>query len=151
MNRLTPREHARLARELIDACGGVGEAARACRVGKSTLSTYQNPHEAATMPADVMDALQVYANRGPIYSEALSEGHGSVAATGCLKELACDLAQQSVDVMATVRAALADGRLSPRELDSIAEAEREAEAALDKLRALRRSMEAATPTPLRVA
>ena len=39
MNKLSHREHARLARELIDHCGGLEEAAGACRVvGASQLA-----------------------------------------------------------------------------------------------------------------
>ena len=49
---MNSRHHARLARQLIDACGGLDEALRECRVGKSALSDYQNPHITAFMPAD---------------------------------------------------------------------------------------------------
>lgn len=72
MTSLTPRRHASLARRLIDACGGLDEATAACRVGKSTLSTYQNPAETAFMPADVMADLESYCGE-PIYSRALFE------------------------------------------------------------------------------
>ncbi len=54
---MNSRHHARLARQLIDACGGLDEAVRECRVGKSALSDYQNPHITAFMPADVMADL----------------------------------------------------------------------------------------------
>ena len=151
MNKLSHREHARLAHDLIEACGGLDEASRACRVGKSSLSTYQCAHEPATMPADVIDCLQQYAKRGPLYSSRLSENCEVPAVTGCLKEMACDLAKESMDVLTAIREALADGRLSGNDLDAIAAAERDAEAALDRLRATRRAIEAASPTPLRAA
>ena len=150
MNRLSHREHARLAGELIDECGGLDEAVRACRMRKTTLSDYQNPHRAPTMSADVMADLERYCGRA-IYSEAIFGACKPAAVTGCLKELAFDLAQESMDVVTAVREALKDGRLSPNDLDLIAAAERDAEDALERVRAVRRAAEAATPTPLRAA
>lgn len=151
-HRLSHREHARLARELIEACGGLEEAAQACRVRKSALSGYQNASDPSTMPADVMDALEEYAGQGPTYSGAIAERRMfPQKVTGCLKELAFDLAQESMDVVAAVRAALADDRLSPNDMEAIAAAEREAEEALARVRAVRRSAEAAMPSPLRAA
>lgn len=144
-NRLSHREHARLARELIDACGGLREATTACRVRKSVLSGYQNPEDPSTMPADVMDALEEYAGHGPTYSGAIAERRMFPKVTGCMKELAFDLAQESMDVVTAVREALADGRLSTNDLDAIATAERDAEEALERVRAVRRSAEAAIP------
>lgn len=142
MNKLSHREHARLARELIDACGGLAEAAEACRVRKSALSGYQTPEDPSTMPADVMDALEEYAGQGPTYSGAIAERRMfPVKVTGCLKELAFDLAQESMDVVSAVREAMADGKLSPNDLDRIASAEREAEEALERVRAVRRAAE----------
>ena len=144
-NTLSHREHARLAHDLIDACGGLEEAARACRVRKSALSGYQTPGDPSCMPADVMDALEEYAGQGPTYSGAIAERRMFPTVAGCIKELAFDLAQESMDVVTAVREALADGRLSPNDLASIAAAERDAEAALERVRAVRRSAEAAMP------
>jgi hypothetical protein len=148
---LSHREHARLARELIEACGGLEEAARACRVRKSALSGYQNAEDASTMPADVMDALEEYAGQGPIYSGAIAERRMFPTPVGCLADLACELSEQSLQTQGVIRRALADNRLTPREIDQIAEAERDAEEALERLKAARRAVEAATPTPLRAA
>lgn len=78
---MTPRKHARLAHQLIAACGGLDEAAAACRVGKSTLSTYQNPQETATMPADVMADLEAYCGE-PIYSREIAESRPSAPVAG---------------------------------------------------------------------
>lgn len=145
MNKtLSHREHARLAHGLIEACGGLEEAASACRVRKSALSGYQTATDPSTMPADVIDALEEYAGQGPIYSGVIAERRMfPVPVTGCLKELAFDLAQESMDVVQAVRDALSDGRLTPNDLDRIAQAEREAEIALERVRALRRATEGA--------
>lgn len=150
MNKISHREHARLAADLIDACGGLEEAARACRVRKSALSSYQTPHDPSTMPADVMGDLERHCGRA-IYSTVLFEACRPAPVTGCLKELAFDLAQESMDVVAAVREALADGRLSNNDLDAIAAAERDAEEALERVRGVRRAIEAANPNPLRAA
>lgn len=75
---MTPREHARLARLLIRACGGLEEAAGACRVGKTSLSNYQNPHLGDFIPADVMADLEEHCGE-PIYSRALFEARPEVA------------------------------------------------------------------------
>lgn len=68
---MNPKRHAKLARDLIEACGGLAEAANNSRVGVSTLSTYQNPNEHATMPADVMADLEAYCGE-PIYSREIA-------------------------------------------------------------------------------
>ena len=68
---MTPKRHAKLARDLIAACGGLDEAAAACRVGASRLSDYQLPQLASTMPADVMADLEAYCGE-PIYSRELA-------------------------------------------------------------------------------
>jgi len=148
---ISHREHARLAELLIDANGGTLEASRACRVSPGVLSTYQNPNRPeCMMPADVIADLEKACGEG-IYSVALAELQKPQPITGCLKELAFDLAQESMDVVAVVREALADGRLSNNDLDAIAAAERDAEAALERVRGVRRAIETATPTPQRAA
>ena len=146
MRPLSNREHARLARQLIEACGGLEEAASACRVGKSALSSYQSPHEDQFMPADVLDALEVYAGRGPIYSGAISDRRVVVAGASNIGEAACNLSEMVLEAQAVVRRSIADGRVSPRELDAIHAAEADCERALDQLKAARRAIEAATPS-----
>jgi hypothetical protein len=143
-NKLTHREHARLARELIEACGGLEEAARACRVRRSALSGYQTATDPSTMPADVMDALEEYAGQGPLYSGAIAERRMFAAPLATLSDAACELSEQAVEMQATIRRALADGSLSPRELDIIAGVERDTEAALDRVKAVRRAAELAS-------
>ncbi|MBP7704164.1 MAG: hypothetical protein KA105_02625 [Caulobacter sp.] len=142
---LSEREHARLARELVEACGGLDEAVRAAKISKSVLSRYGQPHYAETMPARVIHALELHCGR-PIYSTAMFDCFEAPTADGSLKELACDLAEQATGLQALVRKALTDGRLSPRELTDIAAAETEAEDALERLRAARRAAE--TPSPV---
>ncbi|MDO1560400.1 hypothetical protein Q0812_13275 [Brevundimonas sp. 2R-24] len=101
---MNARRHARLARELIDACGGLDEAAAACRVGKSSLSDYQNACLTAFMPADVIADLEGYCGQAiysatlaearpsaPIAGDALTETHEVVQAAAALLPLCTDL------------------------------------------------------------
>lgn len=78
---MNARKHARLAHDLITACGGLDEAAHACRVGKSSLSDYQNPVLTAFMPADVICDLEAYCGDA-IYSRAIMESRPSEPTRG---------------------------------------------------------------------
>lgn len=78
---MNSRRHARLAHDLIAACGGLEEAATACRVGKSALSDYQNACLTAFMPADVIADLEAYCGDA-IYSRALMESRPSQPVRG---------------------------------------------------------------------
>lgn len=134
---------------MIEACGGLEEAASACRVGKSALSSYQCPHEDAYMPSDVMDALECYAGRGPIYSGAISDRRVITSGAASIGDAACNLSEMVLEAQAVVRRAIADGKVSPRELDAIHQAEADCERALDQLKAARRAIEAATPSTVK--
>lgn len=137
---MTPREHARLARALIDACGGLDEATANCRVSKSKLSDYQNPNVSLFMPSDVMDCLQEYCGK-PIFSDAMSARFSEPVISGDLLPAACEVTESASTLMAFTRQAGADGQFTPRELDEIAAAERQVEAALERSRAVRRAHE----------
>lgn len=137
---MSEREHARLAGELIDACGGLDEAARACGLSKPSLSRYQGAHYPDQMPPRVINALEIYCGR-PVYSSALFDFVDTPAETGALKDLACDVAQRAVAVQALVRQALEDGRLTPRELADIGAAETDLDETLNRLRAARLAAE----------
>ncbi|MGA0604898.1 hypothetical protein ACO2Q0_02775 [Phenylobacterium sp. VNQ135] len=137
---MTPREHARLARSLIEACGGLEEASLACRVSKSKLSAYQTPHDPLFMAADVIADLEIYCGR-PIYSSALAGRFDPPRATGDLRDAACDFAEKAMDVQRVAREAEADGEWSASEIERLAREEREAADALERIRALRRNAE----------
>lgn len=65
------RQHKAAARALIAACGGLDEAAAVCRVGRTSLSNYENVNETATMPADIITELEAYCGGRSIYSARL--------------------------------------------------------------------------------
>lgn len=140
---ISPREHARLAGELIDASGGLLEASRACRVSEGVLSTYQNPNRPeCNMPADVMADLEKYCGR-PIYSGFIRRNLGATVEPGCLRDLGCLLTEEGADFQSFIRKALADGRLCAREID---EARRELAQAESVLIRCRASLDAAEQT-----
>jgi hypothetical protein len=144
---VTLREHARLARELINACGGLDECVSNCRVSKANLSRYQNPHEDCFMPADVIADLETYCGR-PIYSGALFDRFEQPkAAVGDLKDAACALTEEVADVQRLAREVVADGKVTPRESDRLDAEIREAKAALARLEAAHQAVEAAHQRP----
>jgi hypothetical protein len=140
---ISSREHARLAGDLIEACGGLLESSRACRVSEGVLSTYQNPNRPeCNMPADVMADLEKHAGRA-IYSSFIRRNLGQQVEPGCLRDLGCLLTEEGADFQSYIRRALADGRLSANEID---EARRELAQAESVLIRCRASLDAAEQT-----
>ncbi len=139
---MTPREHARLARALIAACGGLAEASGACRVTLSVLSEYQSAaHPTRCMAADVISDLEIYCGQ-PIYSAAMAaQFREDQRNADDLQDLACDLTEATARLQHAIRLAVADGRISATELEEIAGAERQAETALGAVRGARRGVE----------
>ncbi len=113
MDRLSPLEHANLARRLIEHVGGLKKAANLCRVGESDLSLYQNPNRPdRIMPADVISALQV--NGGTtLYSDAQrAEVDAPVTIVADPMHHACGLVKEAADVLGAVQVSLSDGTVS---------------------------------------
>ena len=127
---MNPRQHALLARTLIERCGGLDEAAKACRVGRSVLSQCQTAGAGAFMAADVLADLEAYCGE-PIYSRDLVEHRPCRSmATDLLKE-ACEVTEAAGDLQRDVRAAVADGSISELEEATI---RRRAADTIDQLR-----------------
>lgn len=95
---LSRRQHARLAKQLIEQCGGLDEAVTACRVGRSQLSDYQNPNGEGFMPADVMVDLEAYCGSA-IYSGALAAERPTDNTPECVVKEANELAAAAVAVL----------------------------------------------------
>ena len=115
---MNPRQHALLARRLIERCGGLDEAAKACRVGRSVLSQCQTTGSGAFMAADVMADLEAYCGE-PLYSRALVENRPCMnMSTDLLKE-ACEVVEAAAELLRDTRAALKDGGLSEVEKDQL--------------------------------
>ncbi|MFN4296769.1 MAG: hypothetical protein ACK4FB_07985 [Brevundimonas sp.] len=95
---MNPKRHAKLARDLIDACGGLDEAAHNCRVGKSSLSDYQLPQISTTMPADVIADLEAYCGE-PIYSRELAAARPYAPMGGCPVKETHDVVQSAAALL----------------------------------------------------
>ncbi|MCA6311658.1 hypothetical protein [Phenylobacterium sp.] len=127
MNR---RAHALAARRLIAACGGLVEAAAACRVGKTQLADYQAADGDGFMPADVMADLEAYCG-APAYSRMLVEARPCGPDSQDLAREACDAAEAAGRLQRGARLAADDGDLSERERRELAKIYAEA---LEQLR-----------------
>lgn len=127
MNR---RAHALAARRLVAACGGLMEAAAACRVGKTQLADYQSAEGVGFMPADVMADLEAYCG-APIYSRMLVEARPAGPETFDLAREACDAAEAAGRLQRGARQAADDGAITERERRELVDIYAEA---LDQLR-----------------
>jgi hypothetical protein len=132
MNR---RVHARLARQLIEACGGLTEASRECRIGKTQLGDCQLPHGEAFMPADVIFALERYCGQ-PIYSRALYEARPEAREGSDLRDEASEATEAVAALQHAVREAVRAGPLTSTVRDRLARVFAEAEAELRDVGAL---------------
>lgn len=125
MSLVSARRHASLARELIAACGGLDEAAAACRLKKSRLAHFQDPDLGAYMPADVIAGLEEYCGR-PIYSRALAEARPCGPCGEGLIEEACQVTEGAAALQRLARLAEHAGArgagLSPRQVRAIEQA-----------------------------
>lgn len=99
---MNARHHARLARNLIAACGGLEEAAGACRLKKSRLSTCQDPHSGSFLPVDVLADLEAHCGE-PIYSRALFEARPGGEAAEELVAEACQTTEVAAALQGLVR------------------------------------------------
>tara|TARA_R100001086_G_scaffold149323_1_gene79326 strand:+ start:82 stop:504 length:423 start_codon:yes stop_codon:yes gene_type:complete len=108
------RWHSARARDLIQACDGLTDAAAHCRVSAAQLSDYNNPNKACTMPADVILDLEAYCGR-PVYSSALAGVSGAVAPADDLICGAVGVSAGMANLVQKIVEALGDQHLSERE------------------------------------
>ena len=130
------RAHAMLARHLVRACGGLIEAAGACRLEKSRLQEFGDPTKLALMPLDVIEDLQAYCGAS-IYFEGLAAMLPCKGGATSLEDESCSLTEAVASLQAYVR--LHRGRLSPNQKRST---ELMVQAAEQHLRCLRSAAEA---------
>jgi hypothetical protein len=108
------RQHAALARQLIAASGGLNEAVREQRLKRSRLAECQDPKSAAYMPADVINALELYCGEA-LYSRALADDRPTTTNVEDLADGACETAEEATGLQRLVRLLAKKGRLTPRE------------------------------------
>jgi len=107
-------------RSLITACGGLEEAAEACRVSVSSLSTYQIPRGEAFAPADVIADLEAYAGVNTYSARLFECAHAAMPSA----DLESDTLALNIDAAALAQAAhraMEDGALSAGERIALAE------------------------------
>ncbi len=112
MHKLNHIEHCHLAERLIEAVGGLAAAARISGLGPTSLSNYQNPNEAATMPARVISALQ-HAARTTLYSDAITAEAGTPAVVVAdAMHHGCGLVREAAEALGAIERAMSDGVIS---------------------------------------
>lgn len=116
MQPVTTRMHARLARQLIAACGGLDEAVGACRLKRTRLSECQTPPtdeegapEPSFLPADVIADLEAYCGR-PLYSQALAEARPAAPGLTDVVKGITDTTEEVADLQRLVRRLHAAGK-----------------------------------------
>ncbi len=137
---MNSRQHSRLARRLVEACGGIDEASDNCRLKRSRLSDAQNPNVEAYLPADVIDRLEQYCGE-PVYSRTLADSRPAAIAAGELLAEACGATELSAELQAQIRR-LARGPQTRREREAI---DTDITALEDLAKSLRASFERVTP------
>lgn len=99
---MNARTHARLARNLIAACGGLEEAAGACRLKRSRLSQCCDPGGGAWLTADAIADLEAHCGE-PIYSRTLFEAQAATVAARSLVDEACDASEIAALIQSLAR------------------------------------------------
>ncbi|MGZ8370608.1 MAG: hypothetical protein ACXWVH_06090 [Caulobacteraceae bacterium] len=107
------KRHALHARALIRACGGLKKAEAACRLKRSRLSEFQDPHSGAFMPTDVLADLEQLAGDN-CYSAAIAADAG-VHPADCVVAGSCETAEAAFDLQRVARTAGRDGRITALE------------------------------------
>jgi hypothetical protein len=145
LNRARSRALKIKFKALIVAVGGIEEAERLCRVGKSTLARYYSLHdEHADMfaPIDVVRDLEEVAG-DPIVTRYLAQEANQLliaakpltgVTIGNLHTAIADCAREGTEATASLLIALADGKVCERDAETT---EREIDDAIAKLMTLR--------------
>lgn len=111
---MNAKRHARLARDLITAAGGLVDASKACRLQKTQLGLFQDPNSGAFMPADVIADLEEYVGK-PMYSAELAAARTTETPAADLLDEVLETTEHAVQLQAELRKALADGVLDAAE------------------------------------
>lgn len=140
---MNAKRHALLARLLIEACGGLIEAAAVddCRLKHSRLANFQDPTSGSFMPADVIAALEAYCGKA-IYSQAIADERPTRSELVDLADDACSTVEAAADLQELVRKHRAGDQLTAHERDRV---ERFLELIEDHVRGARARIHAVKP------
>ena len=131
--------------QLIDACGGLEEASRACaQMGQpysvAQLSRCQTHDSGCSLPLRIISALEGYCG-DPIIGKALADARPSAVNIDCAMTEAAETTEAAAGFQAKVRRAVADGVVTAaeqaeleREADDLFEQARQSREAIQRLR-----------------
>lgn len=136
------RRQVLITSQLIDKCGGLEEASRACKeMGQpysvAQLSRCQTLGSGCSLPLRVIACLEEYCGE-PIVGKALVEARPAALQIDCAMTEAAETTEAAACFQAKVRRAVADGVVSSAEQ---AELEREAEALFEQARQSREAIQ----------
>lgn len=111
-------------RQLIDRCGGLEEASRACRetcrpYSVAHLSRCQVPTAPDYLPIDIVLCLEAYCGE-PIITRAMAEARPCAVAAGDVRDELSDVVEGGAALMARWRLAMADKILTRAEREEMA-------------------------------
>lgn len=126
-------------RQLIHAVGGLDAAASCCRVGRSSLSTYQDHASDQFMPVDVVLALEQVAGQ-PILTGAMARLQGfslalPEAAAPDVALAVAAVARHAGEASARFLEANADGRIDHQERGELLRAAEQLSQSADAMKA----------------
>ena len=138
-----PRRWLKLkTRQLIDRCGGLEEASRACRescrpYSVPHLSRCQVPTAPDYLPIDIVLCLEAYCGE-PVITGAMAEARPSAVVAGDLRDELSDVVEGGAALLARWRAMLSDDTIDAGEraemsagLEALVDEVRQAQAALN--------------------
>ncbi len=136
------RRQVLLTSQLIDGCGGLEEASRACKemghpYSVAQLSRCQTLGSGCSLPLRIIACLEEYCGE-PIIGKALVEARPAALKIDCAMTEAAETTEAAACFQAKVRRAVADGVVSAAEQ---AELEREAEALFEQARQSREAIQ----------
>lgn len=139
---LTDRRQVLKTAQLIEACGGLEEASRACAekgqpYSVAQLSRCQTLGSGCSLPLRIIVCLEEYCGE-PVIGKALIEARPSSPQIDCAMTEAAETTEVAAGFQAKVRRAIADGVVSAAEQ---AELEREAEALFEQARQSREAIQ----------
>lgn len=136
------RRQALITGQLIDKCGGLEEASKACAAmgqpySVAQLSRCQTVGSGCSLPLRVIVCLEEYCGE-PVIGKALVEARPASAQIDCAMTEAAETTEIAAGFQAKVRRAVADGVVSAAEQ---ADLEREAEALFEQARQSREAIQ----------
>ena len=124
---------------MIAACGGLVEAEAACAAecrpySSKQLSRCQNVRAPDMMPIDIVLCLEAYCGQ-PLVSRAMAEARPSTGTAGELRDEASEVTETGAELQRSIREALADGEIDPKEAAALLDTVQTAKSHLDDVEA----------------